>query len=53
MIECDFTRNRMQTQRIKGHVPTCVDMSHSPNELFVPNQRGKNWISVAYCWRNK
>jgi hypothetical protein len=34
-----------------GYVPTCVYMSHIPNESFVPKQRRKQHVSVVYCWR--
>jgi hypothetical protein len=30
-----------------GHAPTCVYMSHRPNELLVPKQ----YMSVVYRWR--
>jgi hypothetical protein len=33
-----------------GHVPTCVYMSHKPNESFVPKQQRKQYMSVVYCW---
>jgi len=34
-----------------GHVPTCVYMSHRPNESFVPEQQRKKYVSVVYDWR--
>jgi len=34
-----------------GHVPTCVCMSHVPNEPFVPEQQRKQHVSVVYGWR--
>ena len=34
-----------------GHVPTCVYMSHKPNESFVPEQQMKRYLSVVYGWR--
>jgi hypothetical protein len=34
-----------------GHIPTCVDLSHRPNESFVPKQQRKQDESLVYCWR--
>jgi hypothetical protein len=34
-----------------GHVPTCIYMSHRPNESFVPKQQRKKYVSVVYCCR--
>jgi len=33
-----------------GNVPTCVYMSHRPNEAFVPKQQRKQYVSVVYSW---
>ena len=34
-----------------GHVPTCVYMSHRPNESFDPEQQRKQYVSGVYGWR--
>jgi hypothetical protein len=34
-----------------GHVPTSVYMSHRPNELFIPKQQRKQYVSMVYNWR--
>jgi len=34
-----------------GHVPTCVYMSHRPNESFIPEQQRKYYVSVVHGWR--
>jgi hypothetical protein len=37
-----------------GHVPTCVYMSHRPNEPFVPKQQKKKYVSVVHsCRKNE
>jgi len=33
-----------------GHVPTCVYISHRPNESFVPEQQRKQYVSVVNDW---
>jgi len=33
-----------------GHVPTCVYMSHRPNESFIPKQQRK-YVSMVYGWQ--
>jgi hypothetical protein len=37
--------------RTFGHVQTCVYMSYRPNDLFVPEQQKKKYVSVVYGWR--
>ena len=33
-----------------GHVPTCIYMSHRPNELFIPKQQRKYYVSMVHGW---
>jgi hypothetical protein len=40
---------KLMYPRTSGHVPTCVYMSHRPNEPFVPQQQRKQYVSVVYC----
>jgi hypothetical protein len=34
-----------------GHVPTCVYVSYRPDELLVPKQQKKRYVSAVFCWR--
>jgi hypothetical protein len=48
--KCGVESGKLMYPSTFGHVPTCVYMSHRPNELFVPKQQ-KKYVSVVYCWR--